>query len=178
MTFSRNTGDFIRILRVCYSKPNEDVDGNFEINPAESDDIILESKPPPAPIYLQCKSLFSSNNSNRELRKQMNEFLMKENWNDEIDVRKQWRFLMAESIAIFTKEEAKKNKKLNIDYDNSFHAISISTTGMNCSMFNAINIFYDVGFFEQENADNEQTNSETQIVDNSKAVVKTRCSIL
>lgn len=199
MTFSRNTGDFIRILRVCYSKPNE----TDEPVQTLEEDLCEMKPPPPPPIYLQCKNIISTNNSVRELKRELNEFMAKENWKSQTDLRRRWNFLIAESITVFTSDTGGKNnsfqsrssakgsnsgkhKKINkysIDYDNSFHAISISSSGMNCSMFNAIHVFYDGGYFEQVPTTNTEDESQLVVGRKSKtnhlsATIRSNCTIL
>lgn len=162
MTFARNTGDFVRIIRLCYLKPylpNENNDNN-------NDNIssIINWKPS-APIYLQCKNIVSINNSLKELQQQMNDYLLKARKNEyhnsanyqyytggEIE---RWRFICADSVAIFISNISNSGDSRNrrniimSDCDKSFHAITISSNhaSMNRKMLNGINIYYDIGLY-------------------------------
>lgn len=146
MTFSRNTGDFVRILRLCYLRSRENNNMDRIINWS-----------PRAMIYLQRKNIISINNSIKELQQQMNDYLMRakkvEQNHDGNGER--WRFLGIDSVAIFISHNSNsrdsKNRRNNLmaDCDKSFHAISISSSSMNRNMLNGFNIYYDIGFHGQ-----------------------------
>lgn len=176
MAFVRNTGDFIRILRICYTKPFETDDSTLElISDGPSTSSFMPPPPPPAPIYLNCRNIFSTKNSTSELKSKLYEFLREAAFSPSTDTSHRWRLLTAESLGIFT-SNAKKSEDL---WENSFHAISISSsTQMNRCAFDGINIFYDTGFFGKDKDEDPEKPDDKK---GSKALVPKRkipCSIV
>ena len=135
MVFPRNTGDFIRILRICYRKvePNSPID-----------------LPPSAPIYLQAKFLVSRDNSEKQLRSQLQEFTSGQQWRESAHLARRWRALFAETMPHFIASRGRKAAELESVLEQSFHAISISQSTMNRKLLTGIHIYYDIGFFEHQ----------------------------
>ena len=153
MASIRSTGDFIRILRIAYTKP-------LELPP----NIPLSlSLPPPPPIYLQCQT-FLLLKSYSEVKRNISQFLSRDEWSAE--ERYKWRFLNCETVFVLSSNRRALESNLN----ESFQVISTSKSSINTLMFFAIKTYFDVGFYGIDKDENLKKceNLETQNVINKK----------
>jgi hypothetical protein len=153
MASIRGTGDFIRILRIAYTKPHE-LPANVPLS---------LSLPPPPPVYLQCQT-FLLLKSYSEVKRNISEFLSRDEWFAE--ERYKWRFLNCETVFVLSTNKRALASNLN----ESFQVISTSKSSINTLMFFAMKIYFDVGFYGIDKDENlkKGENSETENVINKK----------
>jgi len=153
MSFTRDTGDYIRILRIAYTKPQE----------APLDIPLSSTLPPPPPIYLKCET-FSLKDSYSEIKRKISEFFSRDEWTAE--ERFKWRFLNFETIFVF----AINKRAFESNIDESFQAVSISTKStINRCMFYAVKVYFDVGFYGiDQNEETKKTDNSVEVNDDNK----------
>ncbi|XP_054164386.1 uncharacterized protein LOC128962077 [Oppia nitens] len=134
MSAIRETGDYIRILRLAYTKPRD--------VPAD----IPESAtlPPPPPVYLESRP-FVLHKSYSEVKRSVNEFMNRQEWSSQAPDRYKWSLFSCETVPVFSSNSLKQSLETNSDQ--SFQAILSSSRSINRSEYFAVKIYFDVGYY-------------------------------
>jgi hypothetical protein len=151
MASIRGTGDFIRILRIAYTKPPE----------LPSDIPLSLSLPPPPPVYLQCET-FLSLESYSEIKRNISEFLSRDEWSAE--ERYKWRFLNCETVFVLSANKRSLESNLN----ESFQVIFTSKLSINTLLFFAMRTYFDVGFYGIDKYENFKKGKNSEIMRKKK----------
>ncbi|CAG2115730.1 unnamed protein product, partial [Medioppia subpectinata] len=88
MSITRDTGDFVRILRLVYTKPRE----------LPSDIPISSTLPPPPPVYVEHR-VFVVHKGYGEVKRVISEFLARDEWRATDQYK--WLLLNVETVAVY-----------------------------------------------------------------------------
>ena len=132
MSITRETGDFIRILRIAYTKPND----------PPADIPMASTLPPPPPTYLESK-VFVLDKTYADVKKAVANFMAREEWTAQQQYK--WILLNCETMFVLSQNGLKSSLESNTDQ--SFQAISSSKLSINRNLFFAVKLYYDVGFY-------------------------------
>ncbi|CAG2164118.1 unnamed protein product [Oppiella nova] len=145
MSVTRETGNYVRFLRIAYTKPRD-----------MSADILIDSTlPAPPPIYLK-HQVFVLHKDYSEIKNAINDFIGKDEWRTSQEPYK-WLLLNCETFPIFAKNYLKTTLEKNTD--RSFQALLSSNLNPSLTEYYAIKLYYDVGHFglEQDQGQNAKT---------------------
>ncbi|CAG2166541.1 unnamed protein product [Oppiella nova] len=133
MSFRRGTGDFIRILRIAYTKPRE----------VSADIPISSTLPPPPPVYLEHR-VFALHMDYSEIKCTINYFMGRDEWRTSQEQYK-WLLLSCETVPVFANNGLKTS--LESISDHSFQTLLSSNYTLCCSEYFALKLYYDVGYY-------------------------------
>ncbi|CAG2180316.1 unnamed protein product, partial [Oppiella nova] len=139
MSVTRGTGDFIRILRIVYTKPRE----------VSADIPISSTLPPPPPVYLEHR-VFVLHKDYSEIKYAINDFMGRDEWRTAQEPYK-WLLLSCETVPVFANNGLKSTLEKNSDQ--SFQTLLSSTYTLSCSEYFAFELYYDVGYYGVDHLD-------------------------
>ncbi|CAG2115346.1 unnamed protein product [Medioppia subpectinata] len=132
MAITRDTGDFVRILRLVYTKPRE----------LPSDIPISSTLPPPPPVYIGHRT-FVVHKGYGDVKRVISEFLARDEWRATNQYK--WLLVNVETVAVFASNGLRQPLETNADQ--SFQALLSSNLSMNRTEYFAIKLYYDVGYY-------------------------------
>ncbi|CAG2170349.1 unnamed protein product, partial [Oppiella nova] len=133
MSVTRETGDFIRILRIAYTKPRE----------LSADIPISSTLPPPPPVYLE-HQVYVSHKDYSMIKHVINDFMGRDEWRTAQETYK-WLLLSCETVPVFANNGLKTS--LGANSDQSFQALLSSNHTLCSSEYYALILYYDVGYY-------------------------------
>ncbi|CAG2183129.1 unnamed protein product, partial [Oppiella nova] len=101
MSITRGTGDYIRFLRIAYTKPLE----------VSADIPISSTLPPPPPVYLEHR-VFALHKDYSDIKHAINDFMGRDEWRTSQEQYK-WLLLSCETVPIFAKNYLKTTLDTN-----------------------------------------------------------------
>ena len=153
--FTRGGGDFIRILRIMYTKPRE----------VPEDIPISLTLPPPPPIYLEHRT-FVLHKDYSEIKHAINDFMGRDEWRTAHE-QYNWLLLNCETVPIFAKNYLKSTLEKNTD--RSFQALLSSNLTLSLTQYYALKLYYDVGYYGVDH--NQDKNSKSTSNQNNCLII-------
>ena len=154
MSIVRETGDYVRIMRIAYTKPRD---------PPE--DIPVSSHlPPPPPVYLESR-VFVLHKSYSDVKKSVAEFLSRDEWT----AQQQYKWILLNCETVFVMSPNNLKNSLEDNTDKSFQDISSSKLSINRNLFFAVKLYYDVGFYGVDHI-KAKPDAETKLPDSQSCV--------
>ncbi|CAG2167095.1 unnamed protein product, partial [Oppiella nova] len=152
---ARGGGDFIRILRIMYTKPRE----------VPEDIPISLTLPPPPPIYLEHRT-FVLHKDYSEIKRAINDFVGRDEWLTS-QTQFKWHLMSCQTVPVFANNGLKTSLESNSDQ--SFQALLSSNLTLSRREYFALRLYYDVGYYGVDHTQGQRstaTNSQdTELVD-------------
>ena len=124
MSTTRETGDFIRIMRIAYTKQKE---GSANSSP-----------PPTPPIHMDSQS-FVLHKSYSDGKRTVADFMAGEEWT----AKHNWLLMNCETVYVMSPNGMKSSLESNCN--KSFQVISSSNLSINRNLFFAVRVYFNAG---------------------------------